>query len=635
MKFRHLRHIRIWIAIIFFMLTAFLFLDFRGSGVRAVAGEVLFLQFVPSLVKFLDNAAAGAAGFIAVLVLTILFGRIYCSTVCPLGTLQDIISRFAPGGTLSPKKMPGNHVAPGGTLSPKKRPKNHGFSWSSLYRLSFCRFSSYRFFFLKPNNFLRYSILFVTALLFLTGSGLMLNLLDPFSSLGRILTNLVRPLVIAVNNLLVPGAEILGTHFLYLVRWPALFPISMAVSILTLILVGLLSARQGRLYCNTVCPVGTFLGLVSKLSIFRIRIDPRACMGCGLCEAVCKAGCIDPGKKSIDVSRCVGCFNCLAVCPAGQALEIENIWMAEKNGPGRGAGNKGVGRRGFIFGLAAGGAVMAAGGTLKTGEAVTAAGGAVKSGEAITAAGGAVKSGEAVTAAGGTLKTGEAITAAGGAIKSGEAITAGGFLKDVTVPQTRPTIIPETKTSPVSPPGSVSTARFSSTCTACQLCVSVCPSRVLVPGFLDYGISGIMQPRMDFRYGHCNYDCTDCLEICPSGAILPLSREEKQRVQVGVAKFILENCVVHTDNTNCGACSEHCPTKAVDMVPYLDMPDRKLMIPKMNPDICVGCGGCEYACPTKPFKAIYVDGNPVHRAVEKPVEKPVEKIIDVSEDFPF
>ena len=165
--------------------------------------------------------------------------------------------------------------------------------------------------------------------------------------------------------------------------------------------------------------------------------------------------------------------------------------------------------------------------------------------------------------------------------------------------------------------------------------MSACPSRVLVPSLLEFGVSGLMQPRMNFHAGHCNHECTVCLSVCPSGAILPLDVETKKLTQLGVAKFIKENCVVYTDNTNCGACSEHCPTKAVHMVPYLNTPEKRLVIPEMNPDICVGCGGCEYACPTKPYKAIYVDGNPVHKRAQKPAEKVVDNKVDYKEDFPF
>ncbi len=83
-------------------------------------------------------------------------------------------------------------------------------------------------------------------------------------------------------------------------------------------------------------------------------------------------------------------------------------------------------------------------------------------------------------------------------------------------------------------------------------------------------------------------------------------------------------------NTACGACSEHCPTKAVNMVPYKD----KLTIPEVNNKICVGCGACEYACPTDP-KSIYVDGNPLHLVAEKPIEIKTEEKIDYKEEFPF
>ncbi|EMS81355.1 4Fe-4S binding protein [Desulfotignum phosphitoxidans] len=545
MKIRHLRLLRIFFALVFFLLTLFLFLDFRDSGFRAIAGEVLYLQFVPSLLQFLDTAAIGAAGFILVLILTLMFGRVYCSFVCPLGIFQDMVSRLAR------KRI----------SRPGKKQKTPRFSYS------------------RPHYFLWYAVLILTVLVFLAGSGLVLNLLDPFSSFGRMVSTLFRPLVLGANNLGALVLEQVGSHALYRVRWPVFVPAATGIALVTLLVVGWLSARHGRLYCNTLCPVGALLGLFSKISLFRIRISPDACDSCRRCQRVCKAGCIDLKEKTVDVHRCVACFNCLAACP-GQGIAIQNHWRR----PTRQNLAK-PGRRGFLIGLAAAG--MGLGSSRVDAGLVNPA----DSADPVDPVDSAV--------------------------------------------QARPTTIPETRTGPISPPGSVSVARFSSLCTACHLCVSVCPSRILVPALLDYGLSGMLQPKMDFRSGHCNYDCKDCLEVCPTGAILPLSRENKQQAQVGVARFIKENCVVYTDNTNCGACSEHCPTKAVDMVHYLTLPDRDLLIPKVNPDICVGCGGCEYACPTKPYKAIYVDGNPVHRKAKKPVEKAVEQRIDTSEEFPF
>ena len=74
-----------------------------------------------------------------------------------------------------------------------------------------------------------------------------------------------------------------------------------------------------------------------------------------------------------------------------------------------------------------------------------------------------------------------------------------------------------------------------------------------------------MQPKLYFDHGFCNYDCTICGEVCPTGAI-----HHSQRRKITprwVVQFIKENCIVYYDETSCGACSEHCPTQAVHMVP--------------------------------------------------------------------
>ena len=523
MKIKRLKIIRVGVSLLFLVLISFLFLDFRDAFSPAFAGGVLYLQFVPSILKFVNTAALGAAGFILVLVLTALIGRVYCSAVCPLGILQDLA----------------------------------GFAARKIRKRGKYQFS-------KPHDAARYSILALTALAFLAGSGLVLNLLDPFSSFGRVFSNLVRPVVMVLNNVAAPLLVKAGIHTLYQVRWAEIAPVSVGIALATLAVITWLAATRGRFYCNTICPVGALLGLLSKKSILRIGLDPDVCTGCTLCEGVCKSGCIDSKNRTVDYSRCVGCFNCLTVCPKG-GVRFENNWA--KRNPKAAPDSE---RREFL---------------LNSG---------------IYLAG---------------------LTGVAGQVK--------------TILQSKPTTIPLLRTSPVSPPGSVSIEHFTGICTACHLCVSACPSHVLTPSFLEYGFVGLMQPRMNFSSGHCNYDCTKCMDICPSGAILPLPKEKKKLTQLGVAKFIKENCVVYTDNTNCGACSEHCPTKAVDMVPYPNSANRKLVIPEVKPEICIGCGGCEYACPTKPYKAIYVDGNPVHKVAQKPVVKKIEQKVDESEDFPF
>ncbi len=523
MGLHHLKALRVGVALVIFTLIALVFLDFHNLVAPSIARGLLCLQFVPSLLQYVNTAALGAGGFIVVVVLTLLFGRVYCSTLCPLGTLQDMI----------------------GFLARRKR-QRRGFHFS------------------KPHTALRYSILALTVLLLVSGSGLLLNLVDPFSSFGRISADLFRPVLLFLNNLAAVILEQGGVYTLPRLRWAVFAPGAASVSMATLLLVAWLAATRGRLYCNTICPVGTLLGLFAKFSWLRIGIDQDVCKGCTLCEDICKAGCIDSRQKTVDSGRCVSCCNCLAVCQRN-GLRFENTWRRRPPTvqPDRERRefllNSGV----FLLGLAG---------------------------------------------APGPTKT---------------------------IIQSKPTTIPERVTCPVSPPGSTSITHFTATCTACHLCVSACPSRVLVPSLFEFGLDGILQPRMNFRTGHCNYDCTICMNICPVGAILPLKVEEKKLTQLGVAQFIKENCVVFTDNTDCGACSEHCPTKAVDMVPYLNPANKKLRIPEMKPDYCIGCGSCEHACPTRPYKAIFVDGNPVHKLAKKPVVKKVDMKVEANDDFPF
>ena len=198
--------------------------------------------------------------------------------------------------------------------------------------------------------------------------------------------------------------------------------------------------------------------------------------------------------------------------------------------------------------------------------------------------------------------------------------------------------------NPVTPPGSRSLIHFTENCTSCHLCVSACPTHVLQPTLFEYGLTGLFQPKMDFRAAYCNHECVKCSQVCPSGAIQPITVKEKDTLQIGYAWFSRHHCIVNTKNTACAACSEHCPTKAVVMVPYTG----SLMIPTVDEKICIGCGACEYACPTKP-KAIFVESNTYHRTARKPLKKMAEpeeetptegkkeevKKKKVVEDFPF
>ncbi len=165
---------------------------------------------------------------------------------------------------------------------------------------------------------------------------------------------------------------------------------------------------------------------------------------------------------------------------------------------------------------------------------------------------------------------------------------------------------PERETR-ITPPGSVSLKHLADRCTGCQLCVSVCPNRVLRP---SSDPAHFLQPEMSYEKGYCRPECTKCSEVCPTGAILKITKAEKTAIHVGHAVVDPWSCVTSNDES-CGNCARHCPVGAIRMSQNEFNPDG-VRVPVVNPERCIGCGACEYVCPVRPFSAIYVEGNSVH-----------------------
>ncbi len=539
-----LKKIRVVVSLVFLALTTLLFVDFERIGAPLAEG-VRYPQFVPSLLNFTQTFALAATGFLLVLALTLLFGRVYCSMICPLGTLQDIIIRIA-DKLRKPRKV-------------KFKPQ-------------------------KPHNTLRYGMLALTVGLFLSGSTLALTLLDPFSNFGRIAGDLVRPLYVAAHNGVGSLLEALGLYGPFPLAWKP--PPLATLAFPALFLIGLvwLSAWHGRMFCNTLCPVGALLGLVSRFALFKIRIPKDACIVCVQCSTHCKAGCIRLKTKDIDFSRCVACFNCITVCEAhgigyARSAPINFFPSSSTAVPQREPSNHpGAARHPSLS-----------------------------------------KEG----------KTRRALLRGAATALVGWAALPDSPPAEAKPHNRVPTVLVNRKTWPIAPPGAGDLARFNDLCTACHLCVSACPYGVLQPALLDYGLSGLLQPHMDYISGYCSYECNLCGQVCPTGAIRPLDLTAKQTVQIGVAHFVRDNCIVYTDHTACGACDEYCPTKAVHMVPYRD----GLTIPEVRENLCVGCGACENACPAWPHRAIYVDGHSVQQQAVRPVSKPLER--EAQGGFPF
>ncbi|MFA7494614.1 MAG: 4Fe-4S dicluster domain-containing protein, partial [Proteiniphilum sp.] len=366
---------------------------------------------------------------------------------------------------------------------------------------------------------------------------------------------------------------------------------SLLISLITLLVIGYLAWRNGRTWCNTICPVGTALGFISKFSLFRIRFVDEKCNMCGLCAMKCKASCIDSKNKQVDYSRCVGCFNCIESCNRN-AMRYTLVRPGKK-----GAAGEKDGKAAPTYSY------------LKEDRAID------DSKRRFLSA---------------SLVTGLAAGKLAAQITS-DSIFPAGTNNLLSPERASGDLLPRRefkRQTPIAPPGTPTFDHLREKCISCHLCVSKCPSHVIKPAFLEYGLGGMMQPRLYFDHGFCNYDCTICGEVCPTGAILPLTKEEKNHTQMGQVQLIIENCIVYYDETSCGACSEHCPTQAVHMVPYKGM----LTIPEIRPEICVGCGGCEYVCPAIPYKAIYVEGLTLQNTVEIEHDEVEEVIID---DFGF
>lgn len=514
-----LRNLRIVFSTIVLICFFLLFADFRSLIPSRYTNILLFLQFVPSVLKFYDLGTLAAGGFLVVLILTLLTGRTYCSFLCPLGIGQDLFSRI--GGKF------------------KKKFRRYGFK--------------------RPFTILRYSLLAITLIVTMIWGIYMITLLDPYSIFGRFMTFFAKPCAIVINNFL---SGILGKFDIYaLNNVPVkLFPVVVySIPAAFFLLVGILSFSKGRLYCNMICPVGTFFGLISKISILRIRFDETGCTRCGRCAMRCKSSCIDFLNHNIDITRCVECFNCISICQ-DKAISYGFVKIKKKVHETDESKRKVIiGSLFLLLGISR--------------------------------------------------------------ISDAQQKTAPKPKKDSTVKENR--------TFPVCPPGGLTIERFNKLCTACSLCINACPNGVLQPAFRQYGITGIMQPVMDYHKSFCTYNCTVCTEICPTSALNPLMLDAKKLTQLGKAKFIKDNCIVKTEKTACGACSESCPTKAVHMIPY----EGNLVIPEVTEDICIGCGHCEFACPTVPYKAIFVDGNAVHAAAKKPEN--VQSEIKTPVEFPF
>ena len=264
-----LRKIRVVLATVMLIGITWLFVDFTGTAHH-------WFSWMPKLQLLEAILALNVVALVFLIVMTLVFGRIYCSIICPLGILQDIIGWVG-----------------------KKVKKN-------------------RYTFSKAVSWLRYTMLGVMVVALVAGIGSIVQLLAPYSAFGRIATTLLQPLYKMGNNVLAAISEHYDNYAFYHTETSVPnITIVLAIACVTLVVLAVLAYRNGRTYCNTICPVGTVLSFLSRFSWMKIQFDADKCKNCSLCTKNCKAACIDFKNHQVDYSRCVVCGDCIESCKFG------------------------------------------------------------------------------------------------------------------------------------------------------------------------------------------------------------------------------------------------------------------------------------------------------------------------------
>ena len=479
-----LRKIRITLAAVMIIGITWLFLDFTGTAHHLVG-------WMPKI-QFLEAVLAGSVVIVAGLtILTLIFGRIYCSVICPLGIMMDIF----------------------GWLGKKAKKNRYTFS--------------------KAKSWLRYAMLVVLIVAHMAGVAVVVQLLAPYSTFGIIATNLLQPVYQAGNNVLAAIAEHYDSYAFYHSEIWLRSVASLVIAAVMLVVIAVLAWRNGRTWCNTICPIGTLLSFISRYSLLKIHFDTEKCRNCSLCSKNCKAACIDFKTHTVDVSRCVVCGDCIESCKFGALKYARKTSITSKTSKTSETSPENDSRRAFLISSA--------------------------------------------------LLTTAALA------QQKDKIMDGGLA------EIEDKVAPERQT-PLTPPGSLSAQNMAHNCTGCQLCISQCPNQVLRPSSdLMHLMQPVMSYERGYCRPECNrcsevcpagaikpikhedkastqighavwikkncvvltddVECGNCARHCPVGAIemVPSNPDDEESPYVPAVNEA--RCI------GCGACEYLCPAR--------------------------------------------------------------------------
>ncbi|NWF76617.1 MAG: 4Fe-4S binding protein [Nitrospirae bacterium] len=489
---------------LFLLLFLFLFFQTESKGNDTLGYPVkLFLDFDPlifittMLSTHSKNIPPAFFLSLILILLTIPLGRVFCGWVCPLGTLNNIVSSLR-----------------------KKYPMKIRKNWHRVkyYILIIIIFSS----------------IFTLQIA---------GILDPISLLIRSLSISIYPLIDygirgffdAIYNTNISGIVSISESIYDFLKQkilsfhqPFYFQgIFIGLIFFTILMMNLF---ERRFWCKYICPLGALLGVFSRNAILKREVS-EGCNSCNLCSTACQGGALKKESKEWSKTECLACFNCDDICPANAVS-----FGLGKNRPLP----MNLGRRQVVLSIVSG--VLA---------------------------------------------------------------------------------VPLIRSSPVSksgfynpfllrPPGALEEREFLKRCVKCGECMKVCLTNGLQPTFLEAGLEGIWSPRLIPEIGYCEYRCTLCGQVCPTGAIQKLSLKEKMNLRIGLAMIDKGRCLPYAHKTPCIVCEEVCPTstKAIwlEEVVVKDREGKKIFLkqPHVDLNLCIGCGICEAKCPVGSKPAIYV-----------------------------